>query len=115
MEIIRYQTKGGRGVVVISFSIQEARNHLEKKGFVYTLRPFKRKRIGKDWYNMRRGGIKIKDVWIDYYGTIKKIGSDMQIYAKYSGFPSLEEWKRRAGSSKYLYKVTILKERGEAE
>ena len=50
--------------MVISFSVGEARKQLLEKGEVYTFRFKRRKRVGKDWSNLKRGTKKIAYVFI---------------------------------------------------
>ena len=92
----------------MSFMIEEARRHLEKHGFVYTLRPFKRKHVSKDWYNLHRGGKKMGDINVKF---IRKIRSteELQAFVYYSGFKTLENWLKKAKDSKFLYYVRVLK------
>jgi len=79
--------------MVISFSVKEARDQLMNKGLVFTFRWTRRKRIGKDWANKKRGTKKITDVYIK---EIMKVNSllDLVPYVSLSGFDSLEEWKK---------------------
>ncbi len=103
----------------ISFMVKEAREQLENKGVVYTLRPQCRS-TGKDWYNYRRGDtIKKGDVMIEfigYYGSVyiefagnyvNRVG-DLESFVKDSGFNSLEEWLKKAKKSRFLFKVSLI-------
>lgn len=95
--------------MVISFMVEKARKHLEDYGFVYTLRPKKRKRTGKDWYNHFRTDTKKGTVFITYMGIGK--GEFLEYIWNLSGFNSLEEWLNAANGSKYLYRVELLEEK----
>ena len=94
--------------MVISFSVKEARNHLEKYGLVYTLRLNKRARVGKDWYNYFRGDTKKGDVFIRYIGNYETIEDKLIVKCGYSGFRTVKEWLEKAGKSRYLYRVTMI-------
>lgn len=87
--------KEGRSMVII-FKNKKARDFLLRKGFVYTLRP-KRKRVGRDWLTDKRGGKKIAEVKIEFIKMITKDNiEDLKEYAPYSGFESLDEWLKEA-------------------
>ena len=100
--------------MVISFSVEEARDQLMNNGTVYTFRWNMRKRTGKNWANEKRGGKKIADVFIDEPRLIETI-SDLDLYVGESGFKTRKEWLDVIMSMKlpkygflgYLYKVTI--------
>ena len=92
---------------VISFMVKEARKHLEEKGFVCTLRPFKRKYTGESWYNYFRGDTKKGEVYIQFIREIID-PEELQVYAYYSGVETLEDWLKAAKGSKYLYWVRLL-------
>lgn len=98
--------------MVISFEVEEAKNYLEKHGFVYTLRSFKRKRVGVNWYNYFRTDVKHGDVFIEFVGRFCTFNKKLEPYAKDSGFNSLEEWLKKAKKGNYmnLYKVHIIGE-----
>jgi len=87
--------------------VKEAREHLEKYGFVFTLRPSMRKGKGKDWYNHFRGDTKKGDVEIVYMGSIDDYPL-LQNYYQGSGFKTREDWLKAAKGSKYLYFVGII-------
>ena len=96
--------------------VKEARDQLENKGFVYTLRPQFRN-TGKNWYNYSRGGTKKGDVHIEfigYYGHAQFLAGFrdrkeyLEEFVKDSGFNSLEEWLKKAKNSRYLYKVKLI-------
>lgn len=93
--------------MVISFAVEEARTQLEEKGLVYTLRPYIRFRIGKDWYNHFRGDTKKGDVFISFIGDFHRKDDDLERYVKDSGFVSLKKWLKKAKKSRYLYKVML--------
>ncbi|GAJ05155.1 unnamed protein product, partial [marine sediment metagenome] len=94
----------------IFFNVPEAREHLIKKGFVYTLRP-KLRRTGKDiaYYGSYYKKEKIADVEVEF---IKEIitPSDLKPYLSGSGFKGVEDWWRAAEGSGFLFKVTKLPE-----
>lgn len=94
--------------MVISFMVKEAREHLEKYGLVYTLRPKLRKREGIDWYNHFRGDIKKGNVFIRYIGNYETRENKLVVKCDYSGFRTVKEWLERAGNSRYLYRVTMI-------
>lgn len=95
---------------VISFEVEEAKNYLEKHGFVYTLRLKKRKRVGKGWYNYFRTDVKRGNVFIKFIGNFCTFNRKLEPYVKNSGFNSLEEWLKKAKKANYLnlYKVHII-------
>jgi len=95
--------------MVISFMVEEARKQLEEKDVVYTLRPTMRKRVGYDWYNHFRTDTKKGDVKIEYINNFLGYESMLKYYVRFSGFSSLEEWLEKAGKSRYLYRVILLK------
>ena len=105
--------KEGSGIV-ISFSIQEARDQLMNNGVVYTFRWTQRKKTGKDWAQVKRNTKKIADVFIDEARLIET-ASDLDIYVSKSGFKTRKEWLDVIMSMKlpkhgllgYLYKVTL--------
>ena len=94
--------------MVISFMVEEARNHLEKHGLVYTLRPKKRKRVGKDWYNHFRGDTKKGSVFIRYIGNYETRENKLIVKCDYSGFRTVKEWLEKAGDSRFLYRVVMI-------
>lgn len=93
----------------ISFGYIEPRNRLEINGFVYSLRPFKRKRLGFNWYNYYRNGEKQGDVSISFIGDFLDKDQELEEYVIDSGFNSLGEWLKKAKIGRYLYKVILLK------
>jgi hypothetical protein len=97
--------------MVISFMVEEARNHLNKHGFVYTLRPYKRKRTGRDWCNYFRCDTKKADVMIGFLGEFSGREQELLQYTHFSGFNSLSEWLDKAKNSRYLYRVEKVKNR----
>jgi len=102
--------------MVISFSVEEARDQLMNTGTVYTFRWKKRKRTGKNWANEKRGGKKIADVFIDEPRLIETV-SDLTLYVSQSGFNNVKAWldvimrmnvpDDMYGFIGYLYKVTL--------
>ena len=93
----------------ISFGYFEPRNRLENDGFVYSLRPFKRNKLGVNWYNYEKDGEKQGYVHIEFIGNFLNKDKQLEEYVKYSGFNSLDEWLKKAKKGRYLYKVTLLK------
>ena len=93
----------------ISFGYIEPRNRLKINGFVYSLRPFKRKRLGFNWYNYYRNGEKQGNVSISFIGDFLDKDQELEEYVKDSGFNSLDEWLKKAKKGRYLYKVILLK------
>ena len=93
--------------MVMSFEIDEALKQLERYLEVYTLRPRRRKKEGKDWYNLKRCGKKEADIWVEF---VKEIEDDSELwqYLSGSGFADVALWKLAAKDSKFLYHVTIL-------
>ena len=96
--------------MVISFSVLEARNHLETYGFVHTLRD-KRKRLGKDWYNYFRTDTKKGDVYVSFIEDFSLVEDLLEFYVITSGFNSLEEWLEKTKDSRHLYKVRLIEKR----
>ena len=93
--------------MVIWFNNDKAREHLLKFGFVYTLRP-KKRRVGVEplfWKKQKKRGT----VSVGYVGNIEKLEHIFTYSAqKMSGFSSLTEWFEAAKWSKYLYRVVLL-------
>ena len=93
------------------FNVEEARSFLLRNGFVYTLRPkpyrlrSKRKR-GVDVLMYGGFGVKGK-VYFEFIKVVRDV-EELKPFVKYSGFESLEEWLRRAGKNRCLYKVILL-------
>jgi len=92
--------------MVMSFMVKEARDQLEITGMVYTLRPQIR-RSGEDWYNHRRGDRKKGDIFIEFQMEITN-DNQLQWALPFSGFNTVEEWRKKAKKSRYLYKVNLL-------
>ncbi|MBA7490889.1 hypothetical protein ES702_01432 [subsurface metagenome] len=104
--------------MVISFSLEKPLNHLLNEGFVYTFRIKKRKRVGRDWFNVGRLQKKKGDCNIyligefNYYNNLAEF---LYKYIKYSGFDSQIEWvkhivklnKYRPIINGYLYRVDL--------
>jgi len=91
----------------ISFMVKEARDRLENRNFVFTLRPQFRT-TGKNWYNYRRGDTKKGDVYIIFIGYYKDREDELEPFVKGSGFNSLEDWLKKAKKSRYLFKVSLI-------
>lgn len=92
--------------MVIWFNVKEAREFLLKNGYVYTLRPKKRKRVGREVLMYGSFGKK----GMVMVGFIKKItrNRELEEYVKCSGFRSVIEWRSVAGESRFLYRVDLL-------
>ena len=89
----------------IWFNVKEARKHLLRRGFVYTLRP-RRRRTGRDvllYGDYRKKGT----VFVEF---VKEVTDDRELakYVGFSGFRSVEEWRSKAKGGRYLYKVILL-------
>jgi len=94
--------------MVIWFNVKKARDFLLKNGYVYTLRP-KKRREGIDILSY--GGFGKKGVV--YVIFVKEIKNDVELreFVKDSGFESVQEWRKEAGESRFLYYVFTLEER----
>jgi len=99
--------------MVMWFNVPQARNFLLQNGFVYTLRPKpyrlrSKKKRGIDvlMFNRveKRGEV--------YFEFIKVVDDpeELKPLVKYSGFKTLEEWLRKAGENRCLFKVILLDE-----
>jgi len=86
--------------------VKEARERLENRGFVFTLRPQFRT-TGKNWYNYRRGYTKKGDVYIIFIGHYKDREDELEPFFKFSGFNSLKYWLKKAKKSRFLFKVSL--------
>lgn len=92
--------------MVIIFDNKKARQFLIDHGYIYTLRLVKRKRVGKDWCNYFRTDKKRHNVFIEFQGYVDHDGF-LSFYRRESGFSSVEEWKKAAKGSRFLYLVSI--------
>lgn len=107
--------------MVISFSVQEARDQLLKKGEVFTYRWTPRKKIGKDWANVKRGSPRIADVFIEDYGERSLSEFTLGPFADKSGFKDVNAWIRKilemanphGYMTGHLYKVHLLNRKVE--
>jgi hypothetical protein len=91
--------------MVIWFNVEKARDFLLKNGYVYTLRPKK-----------RREGIEV--LMYDGFGKkgyanvkfVKEIldWDELNRYVYESGFRNVDEWVREAKGSRFLYLVALL-------
>jgi len=89
--------------MVIWFNIKEARQHLLKHKCVYTLRPnLKRQGQHTLMYDKAKQG----RVFLLFLG----IADDeaLQRLVHNSGFNTVEEWRKKAKESRYLYRVDLL-------
>ena len=93
--------------MVISFTVSEAREQLEAIGFVYTLRPYRRKN-GRNWYNYCIGCPKQGDVFIHYIDNFIDKEEELERFVKKSGFNTLKDWLKKAKKSRYLYEVELI-------
>jgi len=98
---------------VIFFNVKEARNCLESKGIVYTLRGYKRRTgidtavFGNFYKHEKIGKVKIK--------FVKKVHrpEDLVDFVELSGFNSTQEWFNKALKlhktlPMFLFKVELL-------
>jgi len=107
--------------MVMIFQSEKARRFLLEKGFVFTFRAHRRKKVGRDWITARRGGRKIADVEVKEEGIFNP--SELKPYVRHSGFKSISEWIeeiRRLNGGKlpaigWLYKVSLLPRKGAKE
>jgi hypothetical protein len=93
----------------IYFNITEARNHLMKNKIVYTLRERRRMHLGK--LQIRQGSYRqSKVLGKSRVSFVKSINNDNELlpYVKQSGFGNIEDWRKKAGKGKYLYKVELI-------
>ncbi len=93
--------------MVIWFNVKEAREFLLKNGYVYTLRPKKRKREGREVLMYGSFGKK----GLVSVSFINEITDDDQLeqFVSCSGFNSVKEWTSAAGQSRFLYRVDLLR------
>lgn len=92
--------------MVISFTLENVRNHLLEKGVVYTLRSKDRK-TGKDWANSGRGTKKIADVVITEL-PMQYLGP----FVEHSGFERPALWARAycdLNHDPYMHKAHLFK------
>ena len=101
--------------MVISFSNERARTFLFQTRRVYTYRAKKRKRVGGDWLNFKRGGM------VQAYVVIEEVGpmppSQLGPYVEGSGFATLAEWirairdlnKGQLPEAGWLYRVRLVR------
>jgi len=98
--------------LVIYFKNRKARNHLLKRGVVYTLRSYLR-RTGRDWMTNKRGNKRVCNVEVSLIRVVSKDSlEELREYVPLSGFSSLEEWIRSflelyntLPDTLYLYRV----------
>jgi len=92
--------------MVLWMNVEEARRFLLENGFVYTLRP-KKRREGRDMLSYegfgKKGMVMVKLVMEVENDT------DLKAFVDKSGFRSVEEWRGKAKDSKILYRVDLLK------
>lgn len=91
--------------MVIWFNVDEARKYLLETGFVYTLRPKKRREgievLSYDGFG-KKGMVTVKLI-----KEIKDI-KELSGYVDQSGFKTVEEWLKEADKSRFLYEVRVL-------
>lgn len=100
--------------MVMSFSSEKARKQLLEYGVVCTFRKNRRKRVGKDWANEKRGEKAFADIYVEEIGEVNPF-HDLTPYIEKSGFKSIDEWLReikrlndgRVLARGWLYKVTM--------
>jgi reverse gyrase len=93
--------------LVIWFNVEKARNYLLRNGYVYTLRP-KKRREGIEVLSYEGFGKK----GVVYVSFVKEIESDEELkeFVSESGFETVEEWRKEAGESRFLYYVFTVKQ-----
>lgn len=93
--------------MVIWFNVKEAREYLLSVGRVYTLRPKRRKREECKEVLSYDGFGKKGMVWVSF---VKEIEDDRELeeFVEDSGFRSVEEWRKEAKDSRFLYYVMLL-------
>jgi hypothetical protein len=85
--------------------VEKARNYLLRNGYVYTLRP-KKRREGKEVLSYggfgKKGEVNVK--------FVKEIldWNELNRYVDKSGFRTVDEWVRKAKGSRFLYHVVLL-------
>jgi hypothetical protein len=103
--------------MVISFNVDRVLNYLVKYGEVYTIRKWRKGKIGKDHYtkdlNQYEHGDILGDCFIEYVKPITN-KDDLQPYYKKSGFNSADEWyelalKLMKSKSMHLYHIRKIK------
>ncbi len=95
----------------ILFNVEKARKLILEHGFVYTLRPRRRKREGTDMLSYsglgKKGMVDVK--YVGSFGDGEQFCEELlELCVPYSGFETLEDWLAAAGDSRYLYRVTLL-------
>ena len=91
--------------MVIWFNVAEARKCLLDRGIVYTLRP-KERREGREVLSY--GGFGKKGIVNVRFEKENPTDDDLAIHLPNSGFASVDDWRRAAGDSSFLYCVTLL-------
>lgn len=109
-------------MMVISFSVKEARNQLLGEGVVFTFRWkrrafFEKKKgdIEYTWANEKRGGKRIADVKIEEIGQMDHSMKNLEPYFPQSGFKELWLWQGKimymlpfpGHPPGWLYKATL--------
>ena len=93
----------------IYFNITKARDYLFKNKVVYTLRESRRRHLGK--LQIRCGSYRQSKV-LGYakVSFVKSINNDSELipFIKQSGFDNMEDWRKKVGVSKHLYKVELI-------
>jgi len=93
-------------------NVKEAKDFLLSKGFVFSLRPKRRKR---DHYNptgyrevLSYDGFGKKGVVFVKFVKLIKSDDELLPFVKLSGFNDLKEWKEKARDSRFLYLIQLL-------
>ena len=86
--------------------VKEARDRLENRNFVFTLRPQFR-HTGKNWYNYFKGDTPKGDVYIMFIGHYQGREDELEPFVKGSGFKTLKDWLKKAKKSRFLFKVSL--------
>lgn len=93
--------------MVIFFNMKEAREFLLEHGFVYTLRDH----IITGRHQARHGSFykfeNLGRVNVTFHGLVTK-GSLHSCWSE-SGFDSIEDWLIKAGNSRFLHRVELVK------
>jgi len=88
-------------------NVKEAREHLLKHGYVFSLRPKRRKRENCIEPLMYKEFGKKGTVYVGFMGEIKD-NSEVYMVSIGSGFKSGDEWLREANGSKFLYAIRLI-------
>lgn len=100
--------------MVIWFNVEKAREFLLKNGFVFTLRP-KRRREGREMLSYggfgKKGMVNVK--FVDWFIGEDRLEENLEQYVEFTGFDNVKEWLEEAKDSRILYKVSLIELVGE--